>query len=112
MTDKEKEFYIKKVEKHNKDLSSAKLKIAVGTAVIALGAVYVLMNIFGINSENPLVKYALHAGMSFASLGGLIALISGIAEKSGTKASINKIEELFQQHGLVLEDEISKGRSK
>jgi len=112
MSNDTKEFYLKKVEKYNQDLPTAKKQIAVGKVILAIGGIYVLINILGMTSDVPLVRYALHIAMSSASLAGIIALISGIAKKAKIEARIDEIKDFFEQHGLVLEDEVSKGRSK
>ena len=47
-------------------------------------------------------------GLSFSFL---IKVIKGIAKQTGLEIRIEEIRELFIEHGLILDDEVSKGRS-
>ena len=112
MDNNQKEFYIKKVEKYNQDLNLGKRSIILSSLTLAVAGIYILLNIAGMVSEQPLVRYALHISMASVSLGSIVSLITSLAEKAGMEARIDEIKEFFRQNGLDLTNEMANRRNR
>ena len=122
MNDEIKEYYVKRVREYSADKSYENRYICLNATLLSIMAVSAITTTakfnFAINldSDNifphlPLIRNMLYLPIAGFSITYLIMLVRGIARKAGFEARIDEIKEFFEQHGLVLEDEMQKGRS-
>ncbi|MCL2360688.1 MAG: hypothetical protein FWC73_02605 [Defluviitaleaceae bacterium] len=118
--DTTKEFYIETVEKYNtiKDIQTKRVIINKWALGVCVGAIVLSI----INGRlSPGIQY-MDVGELMRSLlapagGGiglvyfLFKLVDSYAKKIGVEIRIDEIKAFFAHHGLVLEDEIAKGKS-
>ena len=114
MTDKKKEFYVKKVKKYT-DIKDKEIgNIAVEIILLALMATSAITfnRALGSDADVSFMRNIFNFAFGVVSLSCVIMLVKSIAAKIGAHAKIEEIKEFFEQHGLVLEDEISKSKGK
>ena len=109
-----KEFYVKRVKKHNEQLKNSNKSITLGYISLGLMGIYIPLAIA--NSETYIVGTIPFSYFNFvmAFVGGssLTNLIKDIKQKTGLNVEIDEIRDYFAQYGLVLNDEVSKSRSR
>jgi len=110
INEKNKEFYIKRIEKYKKEIKNSNKRIIIyvfGTGLNALFLVSALMT-----SEPTLVSEAGGLIGFTGVIGYPIATTHIIAEKMGIKVRVKEIEKFFEFHGLNLKNEIVKAKGK
>ena len=111
MNNETKEFYVEKIEKYDKKLGTSDNAIIVGCIGLFIVVSYVISSLTGMTPPgfaDPSPR--LNIIMAFLSTPAVIPLIAGFATRIGINARIDEIRDFFAIHGLILEDEIAKGK--
>ena len=110
MDDKTKDLYIEKVEKYE-DLSKEWQLIVLESIILSMVASSVILyNKTEVFCNVPLI--GLFIGWGIVTVQAIYFLVGAVYEMAEKNARIEEIKEFFTHHGLVLEDEVAKGRSK
>jgi len=106
------EHYITKIDKYDARINGKNLYIMLSSITLGVVAIYIALQITAdeIKFEAPNIYF--HIAFTIAFISAITQVISSIVVKAGMKARIEEIKEFFEHHGLSLEDELSKGRSR
>jgi len=109
MDNEKKELLITKVEKYGSDSNEYNKDIAMGCVGMGVAALYIANLFLGLGIGSP--DFISHIATAVASTFSLSLIIRRILAKVGNKARIEEIKDFLAMHGLILEDELLKGRS-
>jgi len=102
-----KQLYIERVEIYNEASNINRRAVIISSIMIAMVAIHVIRNIVVGEISFNILKLL----PTSLSINALFLLVSVISRKTKIKAGMRELEEIFELHGLVLKDEVAKGRS-
>jgi len=111
--DEKKEHSIEAVNKYNKITKIANITMIISILKLSIRALRMLADNLVSHDILPEIFQNPQNSHRVATV-AVLTILTAILTKSYANDSINKIRDLFAQHGLVLDDEItdSKGRAK